>query len=115
MADIRQATTRFEQFREHGDSQALDEAIAAYESVAAQPTFATLPELIQTTVLLTKGLALSSRYKQSQQASDLDQAIDLFRETINRTPLIHLCLPTFLPTWEIVCSTVLYAPGNQKI
>lgn len=86
MAEIHQAITTYERFREHGDAQDLDEAIAAYKSITEQPPFATLPETLQTAVLLTQGIALSSRYEQSQQASDLDRAIELLREAMHRLP-----------------------------
>jgi CHAT domain-containing protein len=95
-ASARTAIDNWESYRISHSRSTLEAAVRAWESILAHPSFALLPGLTQRIVLNYAAMTFFSRYKALGDLHDLNQAIRLWRESIQQAPPDSPDLPALL-------------------
>ena len=96
LTDIRRAQEAGQRYFHSGKPAALDEAVAIWEQVLAHPAFATAEERLQLAALNDAGGIFLRRYQAQGRLEDLDQALGLLREAVQRAPPDSPNLPFIL-------------------
>ncbi len=91
--DLRQAEEGASRYRQTDDLNALNAAIAAWERILNHPTFAHSEDRFRLAVLNSAGGIYLRRYKRLEDTSDLDAALQLWRQAVAGTPQGHPDLP----------------------
>ncbi|MBN1149042.1 MAG: CHAT domain-containing protein [Anaerolineales bacterium] len=93
--DLDQAMQALQQ-HQRGDRAALDKAVTAWQRILDHPAFAAAPERFQLAALNDAGGVFLRRYWAQGLLADLDQALSMWGQAVQRTPPDSPDLPGYL-------------------
>ena len=94
--DLQAAQEGEQHYVRYGDAAGLEQAAAAWQRILDAPSFARSDERFQLAMLNNAGAVFLRRYWRQGQIADLDRAVSLWREAVQRTPADSPDLPARL-------------------
>lgn len=94
--DIQQVQEAERRYQSTGDRAALDVVAAAWERILRHPTFAASDARFQLVTMNEAGIIFQCRYQAAGNPDDLNRALELWQEAVQRTPPDSSALPSHL-------------------